>query len=157
LNVRRCQPSESRATAEWIGELHYLKSKPPGFVHVLEFSERDLLLGAIILGRPSSRGAQLNPDYVLEFNRVYLRDEAPKNTESQALAMARKHIRVWLPSIRLVIAYSDPSVGHLGTIYMADGWCPFGMTSHKTGYGWRSRPDRKNDPVTPKLRWVRTP
>ena len=155
MNLRRCQPSESRVTAEWIAELHYLKSKPPGFVQVLEFCEGSLLVGAMILGRPSAK--TYNPDYVLELNRVYFRDDAPKNTESQALAMMRKHVRTWLPSIRLLIAYSDPAVGHAGTIYLADGWCPLGTTGHKSGYGWRSRPNRREDPVTPKLRWVRTP
>lgn len=52
--------------------------------------------------------------------------------------------------------YSDPQ-GHTGAIYEADGWAKFGMTTNKTGYGWKSRPNRKDDPVTPKQRWVRSP
>lgn len=155
MNIRRCQPAESRATARWIGELHYLKGTPPGFVHVLEFLEGRDLVGAILVGRPSA--PKLNPDLILEFTRVYFIDEMPCNTESRALAMARKHIRVWLPQIRLLIAYSDPSHGHQGKIYEADGWAPFGTTKSAKGYGWRSRPNRKDDPVCPKMRWVRTP
>ena len=155
MNLRRCQPSETRVTCEWIEEMHYLRSKPPGFVQVLEFTEGDLLIGAMILERPSSRA--YNPDMVMEVNRVYFRDETKPNVESQGLSMMRRHVRVWLPGIRLMISYSDPQQGHKGTIYLADGWCPFGTTSHKSGYGWRSRPGRKDDPVTPKQRWVRTP
>lgn len=155
MNLRRCQPSESRATAFWVKELHYLKSTPPGFVHVLEFTEGRDLIGAMLLGRPSSRA--LDASRILELTRVYFVDEAPKNTESQGLSMMRRHVRVWLPGVRLLLAYSDPAQGHAGTIYEADGWAPFGMTSHKTGYGWRSRPNRSDDPVSPKLRWVRTP
>jgi hypothetical protein len=70
MNIRRCQPSESRVTAQWIAELHYLQSKPPGFVHVLEFTQGQDLIGAMILGRPSSRG--LDQDLILELNRVLL-------------------------------------------------------------------------------------
>lgn len=141
--------------AEWIAELHYLRSKPPGFVQVLEFSEGRELVGGMIIGRTSSRS--LDQNLILELNRVFFVDSAPKNTESQALSMMRRHVRVWLPSVRLLISYLDPSQGHTGMIYAADGWAPFGMTSHKSGYGWRSRPNRKADPVTPKQRWVRTP
>ncbi len=155
MNIRRCQPSESRLTAEWIAELHYLRSKPSGFVHVLEFVEGRELIGAMILGRPSSRG--LDADLVLELNRLYFIDDTTAYVESQALAMMRKHVRTWLNGIRLLISYSDPQQGHEGTIYRADGWAPFGMSTHKSGYGWASRPNRKADPVTPKQRWVRTP
>lgn len=155
MQIRRCQPSESRITAEWIAEMHYLRSKPPGFVHVLEFVNGRDLIGAMILGRPSARG--LNADQILELNRVFFIDDTPANVESQGLAMMRKHVRTWLQGIRLLISYSDPAQGHGGVIYQADGWAPFGMTGHKSGYGWRSRTNRKDDPVTPKQRWVRTP
>lgn len=155
MNIRRCQPSESRVTKEWIAEMHYLKSTPPGFIHILEFTEGKRLIGAMLLGRPSSKA--YDPDLILEVNRVYFVDDTPPNVESQGLGMMRKHVRTWLPNIKLLISYSDPSRGHSGTIYLADGWCPFGMTTSKSGYGWRSRPNRKDDPVTPKQRWVRTP
>jgi hypothetical protein len=153
--VRRCQPSEARAVVQWLKERHYLRSAPPGFIHVLEILEGGQRIGAMILGRPGPRG--LDPDRILELTRAYLVDEAPRNSESHALALMRKHVRTWLPGIRLLLAYSDPSVGHTGGIYEADGWAPFGKTGHKSGYGWRSRPNRSDDPVSPKLRWVRTP
>jgi hypothetical protein len=155
MQIRRCQPSESRITAEWIAEMHYLRSKPPGFVQVLEFCDGSSLIGAMILGRPSSKAYDTN--LILELNRVFFRDGVGHCVESQGLSMMRKHVRTWLPGVRLLISYSDPSVGHAGTIYAADGWAPLGMTSHKSGYGWRSRPNRRDDPVTPKQRWVRTP
>ncbi len=113
------------------------------------------LIGAMIIGRPSSRGLDMGK--ILELNRVYFIDETPPNVESQGLSMMRRHVRVWMPGVRLLVSYSDPAHGHAGTIYEADGWAPFGMTTHKSGYGWRSRPNRKADPVTPKQRWVRTP
>lgn len=155
MNMRRAQPSEANAIRLWIKEHHYTKRTPPGFIQVLEFTESGKRIGAMMLCRPASRA--IDQDRVLELSRMYFIDEAPKNTESQALAMMRRHVRVWLPCIKLLLSYSDPSQGHKGTIYEADGWAPFGITSHKKGYGWKSRPNRNDDPVTPKQRWVRTP
>ena len=155
MQLRRCQPCETREVLGWIKERHYLKSTPPGFVCVLEVLEGKKRIGAMQIGRPTSR--KLNPDKILELNRMYLVDEAPKNSESKSLSMMRKFIRCWYPQIRLMLAYSDPSQGHFGTIYEADGWAPFGETKHATGYGWKSRPNRKDDPVTAKIRWVRSP
>lgn len=155
MQMRRLQPSESREAADWIKERHYLKSTPPGYVHALEFLDGKTRIGAMLIGRPSSR--ELDANKILELTRVYFVDEAPKNTESKALAMMRKHIRIWLPLTRLLIAYSDPQQGHTGLIYEADGWAPFGMTKHTSGYGWKSREGRRSEQCWPKQRWVRTP
>lgn len=140
---------------EWIKERHYARRTPPGYIVALEFSMGRDLVGAMLLGRPGPRA--IDQDRVVELTRMYFIDEAPKNTESRALAMMRRYVRTWLTGVRLLLAYSDPAAGHTGMVYEADGWCPFGMTTHKTGYGWRSRPNRSDDPVTPKQRWVRTP
>lgn len=156
FHLRRAQPSESRELSRWIKARHYTKRTPPGYVVALEFSngggER---VGGMLLGRCCAKS--LDQNLILELNRMFFVDEAPKNTESRALGMMRKFVRTWFPQVRLLVAYSDPSVGHEGTVYEADGWCPFGMTGKKTGYGWRSRPNRNEDPVTSKQRWVRTP
>lgn len=153
--LRRCQPSETREVMAWIKARHYLRSTPPGCVAVVEFLEGKERVGAAIIGRPSARS--LDADRVLELNRLLFVDQAPKNTESRALGMIRAFVRKWFQGVRLLISYSDPAQGHTGCIYEADGWAPFGKTTHKTGYGWRSRPNRSADPVTPKTRWVRTP
>lgn len=141
--------------ARWIKERHYSKRTPPRFRAVLEFLEGSDIIGAMLLGRPSSRA--YDDQYIVELTRMYFEPSAPRNTESHALAMMRRWVRIWWPQTKLLLAYSDPSVGHTGTIYLADGWCPFGMTTHKNGDGWKSRPNRNDDPVTPKQRWVRTP
>ncbi len=155
MNIHRCQPSEAREVLAWIKDRHYLRSTPPGYVVVLEFIEGRERVGAMQLGRPSARS--LNQNCIFELNRMYFVDEMPANTESHALALMRRFVRTWFPNIRLLLSYADEAQGHKGTIYEADGWAPFGRTSHKTGYGWKSRPGRKNDPVTPKLRFVRSP
>lgn len=155
INLRRAQPSESRELREWIKARHYSQGAPPCYTVALEFMSGSERIGAMLLDRPTSR--TFDADRVLELTRMYFVDEAPTNTESRGLAMMRRFVRTWLPNIRLLLAYSDPAAGHSGTVYEADGWAPFGMTTHKTGYGWRSRPNRNTDPVGPKQRWVRTP
>lgn len=155
LHCRRTQPSEALAAKAWITERHYLESAPPGFVHVYEYLLGRQLVGGCILGRTSAR--QYDPDRILEVTRLFFVDDTPPNVESQGLAMMRKHVRTWLPRIRLLIAYSDPDHGHEGTIYEADGWCPLGMTEGAWGAGWGSRVGRRARPVSKKRRWVRTP
>ena len=54
----------------------------------------------------------MDADRILELTRAYLVDEAPKNSESHALSLMRKHVRTWLPGIRLLLAYSDGAAGH---------------------------------------------
>lgn len=153
--LRRCQPSESRARSRWIAERHYLQSCPPGFVAVLEFVDGSDVVGGMLLGRPSAR--QYDPDRILQLHRVFFADAQPKNTESRGLAMMRRWVRTWVPQIRLLLTYSDPEQGHTGTIYDADGWACLGLTDEAWGYGWKSRNGRRDQRVSRKLRWVRTP
>lgn len=155
LQLRRCQPSEARATVAWIKEYHYLQCAPPGFVQVLEFLTDGEVVGAQIIGRPAAK--TWNADHCLQLHRMFFVDAAPKNTESRAMAMMRRHVRCWIPQVRMLISYSDPSVGHLGGIYAADGWANTGATRECKGYGWRSRGNERSDSVTSKIRWMRTP
>lgn len=157
LQLRRLQPSESRELRTWITERHYLRSAPPGYRAALEFLLAGDRVGAMLLGRPAARS--LDEKLWLELTRVYFTDAAPSNTESQGLAMMRRWVRVWMPEVRGLLSYSDPEVGHAGTIYLADGWAPFGRTSNGNS-GWENRPGRKPAPTgrpSRKTRWVRTP
>lgn len=156
LHIRRTQPSEARAAKHWIAERHYLESASPGFVHVYEYTLGGDLIGGAILGRPNARA--YNPDRVLELTRFFFVDQTPPHVESRGLALMRKHVRMWIPKIRLLLAYSDPSQGHEGAIYEADGWCDLGLTKGAGhGYGWNTREGRRPQRVSQKLRWVRTP
>lgn len=153
--IRRAQPEESREVRAWIIKHHYTQSAPPGYRVALEFIEGKERVGAMLLGRPTSR--ELDPDLWLELTRMYFVDSAPKNTESKALAMMRKYVRIWMPEIKGLLSYSDGGVGHLGTVYLADNWAPFGRTKLNT-IGWKSRPNRRTTEVpSRKTRWIRTP
>lgn len=155
MQIRRAQPSESVELKDWIAANHYLQSCPPGFVQMLEFIEGKQRIGGMLIGRPAAKTYDANT--ILQVHRVWFVDETEHCVESKALAQMRKHIRVWLPQIRLLLSYSDPSAGHVGTIYKADGWAFLGMTEEATGYGWQSRKGRRDQKVSRKMRWVRTP
>lgn len=123
----------------------------------LEFVLNGQRVGGMLLGRPAARS--LDAKRWLELTRMCFEDEAPKNTESRALSRMRKWVRIWMPEIRGLLAYSDPSVGHAGGIYLADGWAPFGMTSaNHAQSGWENRLGRCGEQrYSRKHRWVRTP
>lgn len=160
MMVRRCQPSEVGDLMVWTGENHYRGCTPPGCVCGLEIMDGADRIGALILGRPSApafNGIGYAVDKLLELTRMYLVDDTERFAETKALAMMRKHVRTWIPQVKLLLAYSDPSVGHEGTIYEADNWVPFGMTGKITGKGWNSRPGRKPTMSESKQRWVRMP
>lgn len=154
MHLRRAQPSETRDLKEWIAANHYLECCPPGFVQMLEFTEGKRLIGGMLIGRPSAK--TYDPDKILQLHRMFFIDETPRCVESQALAMMRKHVRIWLPQIRGLLSYSDPTVGHAGTIYEADGWCPLGLTNERADR-WQSRAGRREQRKTRKMRWFRTP
>lgn len=153
--MRRAQPSESRELRAWIAAHHYSGSAPPGYRFALEFLCERARVGAMLLGRPASR--ELDEQAWLELTRMYFVDDTERFVESRALAMMRRFVRTWVPQTKGLLAYSDPSVGHEGVVYSADGWAQFGRT--RNGSGWANRPGRKAAPGPPsrKLRWVRTP
>jgi hypothetical protein len=155
MQFRRAQPSESVEVKDWLAANHYLQSCPPGFVQMYEFIEGRRRIGAMLLGRPAAK--TYDPDKILQLHRVWFVDDTEPFVESKGLAMMRKHVRVWLPKIRLLLSYSDPGEGHTGMIYDADGWAPLGMTDEAWGYGWKSRNGRRDQKVSRKMRWVRTP
>ena len=39
----------------------------------------------------------------------------------------------------------------------ADNWCPLGLTDEHWGYGWNSRKGRRDQRLSKKMRWFRTP
>ena len=155
MQIRRSQPCETLELKAWIAANHYLQCCPPGFVHLYEFIEGKQRIGGVLLGRPSAK--QYDPDKILQLHRMFFIDDTEPNVESQGLAMMRKMVRIWIPQIRGLLSYSDPEAGHAGTVYEADNWCPMGLTSEHWGNGWNSRQGRRDDRLSKKMRWFRTP
>lgn len=109
----------------------------------------------MLLGRPCAK--QYDPDKILQLHRVFFVDNTERFVESHGLALMRKYVRTWIPQIKGLLSYSDPTIGHEGTIYEADNWCPLGLTDEHWGYGWKSRGGRRDQKLSRKMRWFRTP
>jgi len=140
---------------KFLASLHYMGYTPAGAKLRLGVLENGIkCIGAMMWGRPSSKA--YNQEKILELTRMVLIDETEVCSESHALSLARKYIRLHLPQVKLLIAYSDPTFNHDGGIYEADNWCELGLT---TGGIWTSisKPSRRDMSTSKKIRWVRSP
>lgn len=77
------------------------------------------LAGIAVFGVPASHHLQVgacpsDPSLVLEFNRLWVDDEMPRNTESWFVARCLAQLPGYI-----VISYADTMQGHLGYIYRA--------------------------------------
>ena len=87
----------------------------------------DKLIGVAVYGYPVGRqvvksiAPSLKNSDVLELTRLWLEDEAPKNSESYFLGQTFKWLRE-NTDVKVLISYSDPMHGHTGVIYQATNW-----------------------------------
>lgn len=58
-------------------------------------------------------------DNYCEFDRMWLSDELPKNSESQVISLLLFYIKIVYPKIKFIITYADGSAGNKGIIYQA--------------------------------------
>lgn len=155
--MRRAQlllrESHSKQIDQWISERHYLGYCPPGAKLRLGVFERQDVIGAVMLGRPSAR--PFDTENVWELTRFVFEDNTVHCVETQALGMVRKYIRKHYPIVKGLVSYSSPANDHHGVIYRADNWFPLGWT---TGGTWdsKSHPNRRNKDTSKKIRWVRS-
>ena len=80
--------------------------------------------GALSLGygiRPEIKTAwgNIKKDEMREFDRMFITDIPPKNSESKVIGMLTKLLRKIRPSIKYLISYADGTVGNTGIIYRA--------------------------------------
>lgn len=111
-------PIPKKLAADMVVAHHYLHRAPTiSFAYGLFEGER--LMGVVTFGVPASRSVQKGacpsePNAVIELNRLWVHDDAPKNTESWFVSRALK----LLPP-RIVVSYADTAAGHVGYIYRA--------------------------------------
>ena len=113
---------ESKDVRELIEKNHYSHKVTPN--HFLSFDINNGL-GALQLGfgiRPHKKNnisKLITPDNYCEFDRMWLSDKLPKNSESKTISLLLKYIKKHYPKIKFIITYADGSVGNVGTIYKA--------------------------------------
>jgi hypothetical protein len=111
-------------------DFHYLH-RPAPCSQAFGLYCRSLLRGMIMYGTPSNRNLRkgiCGPEErfnVMELTRLWIEDGTPKNAESFLIGFT-------LPKLekQIVVAYADPTAGHIGTIYQATNWLYTGL-SHK--------------------------
>ncbi len=102
--------------------------------------------GGAIYGKPAAynvaRKYAKPGETLLELRRFVLEDWCPRNSESRVLAVTFRLLRK--RGVHVVLAYSDPAVGHTGTIYRATGFAYHGKTAARTHWMWKGvkYPDR---------------
>jgi hypothetical protein len=152
---RACvEPIEERDAKAFVETHHYSSSYPAarfraGGVVVKEPFQKDRLAGVGVFSVPMNQKVipayfpDLDPAQGVELGRFVLTDSLAANAESWALARMKKLLREALPSVRGVVAYSDPierrdetgalvTRGHVGTIYKATNAAYRGLSSART-------------------------
>lgn len=86
------------------------------------------LIGVACYGDPIGRhsGASISETLdrteVLELTRLFVFDGYGSNIESWFVGQTFNWLRENVPHIKALVSYSDPKVGHLGTVYQATNW-----------------------------------
>lgn len=149
MNLRRLHPAlrHPAEVADFLTANHYLGSCMRGVAWSDEF-------GVLILAKPTARHLPQDNTW-LELARWCL--VGMKNGGSRQWADVRRFLLISAPEVTTIVSYSDPSVGHTGSLYRACGW-EWAPTWHRlrpppTGNGnWGSGPQAVKDRWVYKLR-----
>ena len=138
-----------------IVEKHYLHRKCPCSVAFGLFKDKNLV-GVIVFGKPSSYtlcegiAGKDESKNVIEFNRLWVCDTMPKNTESWFTSRAIKQC-----PFEIIVSFADTEQGHVGYIYQATNWLYCGE-SKKQRY-FRLKDNSNNEGGTEYRRRERMP
>lgn len=100
----------------------------------------DSLIGVCMFATPCSERVRScvfgeeHKNTVLELHRLHILDVTPKNTESWFISKVFNLLRLDRPDLRGIIAFSDTTEGHNGTIYQATNALYCGKTSKSRFY-----------------------
>ena len=132
LHDLRLMPISQTDAKTLIVRNHYRHSLPGGTKLSFGVIVNSRLFGALTFGVGPYLGYKLvngaTPDDVVTLTRLWLSDELPWNSESKVLGIALRSLKRDT-SLKFILAYSDPAVGHLGTIYQATNWLYTGLSS----------------------------
>ena len=127
---------------EFIVKWHY-SHKVNGVTSSYHFAlyDNNSTIGCAMLGEPSAPhvcSLYGTKDKLVEIRRFCCIDKTLKNTESYFLSQILKWIKR-NTKIQMVIAYADPSAGHMGTIYKASNFQFIKTTKKKRVIKWGNK------------------
>ena len=105
--------------ATMLDELHYLGASKRGRAFV-QFASGEMV-ACMVWAKPTSRHLPSDGTW-LELTRWCLTPRAGKNAGSRMHRAWVRHIKATDPTVRMLVSYSDPSVGHTGALYRACNW-----------------------------------
>ena len=116
------RPVGYREAMELVTTRHYLRRKC-SCTEAFGLYFHDELAGVAVFGKPASytlcNGLAGHDESrnVVEFNRLWVSDDMPRNTESWFVSRALKLCRH-----ELIVSFADTEQGHVGYIYQATNW-----------------------------------
>lgn len=108
------------------------------YIHLGVFLN-DVFVGVLQYGyamNPASGGSVVEGtglDQYLELNRMWLSDDAPRNSESQAISSSIKYIRGKYPKVKWIQSFADERCGGFGIVYQA---CSFNFYGEHVSDFW---------------------
>lgn len=113
------------------------------------------LVGAISFGKPSSNSlcvgccGKENAHRIFELNRLWMSDEAPRNSESRFIGWSLRMLKKLHPEW-ILVSYADSKQNHNGAIYRATGWTYTGLSAERSE--WKSKTMNKHPKTLTKSR-----
>ncbi len=124
LTVRPAHPHE----VGWMLHEHYLDKWPAVATAIVALCRRDVPRGCIVFAEAPRETSKRYGGHTWELARLWIHDDEPRNTASWFIARTIRLVRRLCPSVRYLVSYADPSVGHTGTVYRAANWRFDGQT-----------------------------
>ncbi len=121
----------SRAEADSMIKQHYLGRWPGVCVCSLALRYQGRAAGVIVFALPPRETTKRYGGETWELARLWVEDIIPANAETFLIARAVRFIRQNHPTVKVLVSYADPSVGHSGTIYKAANWVADGRTDQE--------------------------
>lgn len=134
LSVRVIDYNEGQ---QFLLKHHYLKRKAPSEYTFGLFLSNNTLVGVCTFHTPYSPGLKTmvcGPEYkheVIELNRLAVKNELPKNTESWFVA---KCLNSGVIKKHIIVSFADTAQGHIGTVYKALNFIYTGLTAKKKNF-----------------------
>src|SRR3990167_210987 len=116
-----------KTISELIIRYHYLHKMPAGLLACFALYN-DYNLITPIGGACFSNGRIQYDKVYLDFSRLYLYDEIPKNSETFFISQCIKLLKKDFPNYKGIVSWADANAGHIGTIYKASNFVFDGMS-----------------------------
>jgi len=124
-----------------IVDKHYLHRKCPCSIALGLFASNELK-GVIVFGKPASYtlcegiAGKEESKNVIEFNRLWVCDTMPRNTETWFIARALKQC-----PFEIIVSFADTEQNHTGYVYQAANWLYCGESKKQKYYKLKCNTD----------------